>query len=703
MPNELALLHRLARAHGVQTLHRDGFARPVTAVPEIVLSVLRMLGAPIEHLDDVAEALRHRRQSLWRRAAEPVMIAWDGAPLVLKLRLPAELAESAVHYHLELEDGTEMDGQCQSAATISPQRNIEGTAYIARQLTAGGAIPCGYHRLRLTVGVRAFDAFVVSAPRHSYNAVEPMDRPVGLFCPTYALSERTSWGAGDFSSLGELATFASENGAQVVATLPLLPAFLDEPFDPSPYAPVSRLFWNEFYLDIDKLPGLDGCAGARAIMSSAAFRDELDRLRSGPLVDYRRVMALKRAVLEELLAVLLTSAGARRTSFDNYIAAHPGLQDYALFRARVERDRQTWRHWPAPVRAGALSRGDVDERARCYHLFVQWLAAEQMLAAGAQARERGVALYLDFPLGVNRDGYDVWRHQDLFVLGASAGAPPDGLFVGGQNWGFPPLHPEAIRQQGYRYLVDCLRHHLQPADFLRIDHVMGLHRMYWVPEGAAATEGLYVHNKAEELYAIISLESHRHCAQIVGENLGTVPVYANEALRRHRIFGMQVGQFGVDAGRGPALSPIPPHNVASLNTHDTATFAGFWNASEIADRVELGLLDAAQAAQEQDYRAAQRQALIDFLRGRNLLAHDSDDPLAVLKGWLCFMAGSGADLLLINLEDLWLEALPQNVPGTWNERPNWRRRARHSLASLRENRSVLDILAAVSHTRRTRE
>lgn len=703
MPNELALLHRLARAHGVQTLHRDGFARPVKAAPEIVLSVLRMLGAPVEHLDDVPEALRQRRESLWRRAAEPVIIAWDNAPLVVKLRLPAELAEAAVHYSLELEDGTTIDGECQNAAKIPLRRDIEGTAYVARRVTVGGALPCGYHRLRLTIGARAFDSFVVCAPRHSYNAVDLMGRPLGLFCPTYALSGENSWGAGDFSSLAELAVFASENGAKVVGTLPLLPAFLDEPFDPSPYAPVSRLFWNEFYLDIDKIPGLDGCPGAGTIMNSATFRDELEYLRSVRLVDYRRIMALKRAVLEELLAVLRTSSGARRTSFDNYVAVHPSLQDYALFRARVERDRQTWRHWPVAVRAGALSCGDVDERARYYHLFVQWLAAEQMLAAGAQARERGVALYLDFPLGVNRDGYDVWRHQDLFVLGASAGAPPDGLFVGGQNWGFPPLHPEAIRQQGYRYLIDCLRHHLQPADFLRIDHVMGLHRMYWVPQGAAATEGIYVHNKAEDLYAIICLESQRHRAQIVGENLGTVPAYANEALARHRIFGMQVGQFGVDAGPGPTLNPIAPHNVASLNTHDTATFAGFWNASEIADRVELGLLDAAQAAQEQDYRAAQRQALIAFLRGHNLLAQDSEDPLAVLNGWLGFMAGSGADLLLINLEDLWLETLPQNVPGTWNERPNWRRKARHALASLRANRSVLDILAAVAHTRITRE
>lgn len=702
MPNELTLLHRLARAYGVQTLHRDGFSRPVVPAPEIVLSVLRMLGAPVERLDDVRAALRLRRELLWRRGVEPVVVAWDGAPLRLKLRLPVELAESPIHYSLEWEDGTVSDGECQNAAAIRLRRNVEGTAYVAREVTIG-ALGFGYHRLHLTIGCRAFAALVLCAPRHSYPGAERMGRPLGLFCPTFALSGRSSWCAGDYSSIEELAVFASENGARIIGTLPLLPTFLDEPFDPSPYAPVSRLFWGEFYLDIEQIPGIDTCSGARDMMNSAAFREPLHNLRSAPLVDYRRIMALKRGVLEALRDDLLSSSGAQRGSFENYVAAHPSLQDYALFRARVERDRQTWRHWSAPARSGTLQLGDVEEGARKYHLFVQWLAAEQMLAVGARVRERGVALYLDFPLGVNRDGYDVWRNQDLFVLGASAGAPPDGLFVGGQNWGFPPLHPEVSRAQGYRYLIDCLRHHLQPADFLRLDHVMGLHRMYWVPQGASANEGIYVHNQAEELYAIVCLESHRHRAQIVGENLGTVPDYANQALARHRIFGMQVGQFGVDPGPGPALRTVPPCNVASLNTHDTATFAGFWHGSDIQDRVELGLLESAQAAQEHDYRAAQRHALIEFLRGQNLLVDDRDDPLAVLKGWLCFLAVNGADLLLINLEDLWLEALPQNVPGTWNERPNWRRKARHSLASLRENRSVLDTLAAVTHSRRTRE
>jgi len=226
-----------------------------------------------------------------------------------------------------------------------------------------------------------------------------------------------------------------------------------------------------------------------------------------------------------------------------------------------------------------------------------------------------------------------------------------------------------------------------------------LHRMYWIPSGAGAADGVYVHYKAEEFYAVLSLESHRRGGQIVGENLGTVPEYANEALTRHRIFGLHVGQFGVAVGTQPTLAEVPPGNIASLNTHDMATFAGFWTGNDIEDRFDLGLLDEAQVGQEKTHRAAQRTALVDFLRRQKLLAPDSEDPSDVLQAWLCFMATHGADLLLVNLEDLWLETLPQNVPGTWRERPNWQRKARHSIAALQEIGAVMNILTAVNRTR----
>jgi 4-alpha-glucanotransferase len=497
--------------------------------------------------------------------------------------------------------------------------------------------------------------------------------------------------------LAALARFAGDMGAHVVATLPMLANFLDEPFNPSPYAPVTRLFWNEFYLDLTTIPEFSACSAARHLAESAEVRGELDALRRQPLVDYRGIMALKRRVIEALLDFLLKQAPERRDSLEQYVAEHPSLRDYAAFRARVERERRTWHNWEKPDRSGVLRPSDYDEAAQSYHMYVQWLCDSQARRLREESERNHTGLYLDFPLGVNRDGYDVWRERDLFALDVSVGAPPDGLFVKGQNWGFPPLQPEIVRTQGYRYYRDCLRHHMTCARMLRIDHVIGLHRAFWVPHGFTAAEGLYVHQPAEEYYAVLSLESHRHRVHIVGENLGTVPTYVNQALARHRILGMHVGQFGVSTDPTRALEPVPAHTVAALDTHDTATFMSFWLGADIDDRRALGLLNDEQAAQERNVRCGQRQALVAFLRSIGRLG-DDEAPPAVLKGWLSHLS-EGAEFLLINLEDLWLETAPQNVPGTWQERPNWQRKARFTIEQIRGMPELLDLLKTIRDIR----
>jgi 4-alpha-glucanotransferase len=282
-------------------------------------------------------------------------------------------------------------------------------------------------------------------------------------------------------------------------------------------------------------------------------------------------------------------------------------------------------------------------------------------------------------------------------LNGSAGAPPDALFVKGQDWGFPPFEPGAVRRQGYRYYRECLRHHMTYARMLRIDHVIGLHRAFWVPSGFSAAEGLYVHTRAAEYYAVLSLESHRYRVQIVGENLGTVPTYVNDALARHCILGMHVGQFGVNTDRSHALDPVPAHTVATLDTHDTPTFMSFWTGADIDDRLALALLNDEQAVQQRQLRAAQRDALSGFLRSTGYLGND-DTPAAILTAWLSYLAAS-SEFLLINLEDLWLEVAPQNVPGTWDERPNWQRKAFPTIEQTRGMPAVLDILKTIGDIR----
>ena len=695
------LLHQAARLFKVQTVYWDNSGRLINPPAEAILRVLRILGAEADRMDRIADAVRHRRQFLWRRGMEPVAISWDGEPPRVKLRLPSNLAEAPVEYALAFEDGQTAAGQCHDHAPAYAGPEVEGVRYVTRRLLLRPRPPFGYHRLELRVGDLTFVCVLLASPRKAYNAFEFGSRLWGLFCPLYALRAERSWGAGNFSDLEELLDFSAQKGARVVGTLPLLATFLDELFNPSPYAPVSRLFWNEFYLDIEKIPEFQENPTARSMFESAGFQQELERARAAPQIEYRRIMSLKRTVLEEMLRRLLYQDSARRAAFEQFVDSRPRATDYAAFRAKVERERRGWQQWPETHRDGVLNTGDFDDGVKSYHLYAQWLADEQLDAVRRKSKkERAAALYLDFPLGVNRDGYDVWRERDVFALGASGGAPPDAFFTRGQNWGFPPLRPEALQQQGYRYYVECLRQHLRRAGMLRVDLVMGLHRSYWIPDGCAATDGVYVHSNAEEYYAVLSLESHRHQAQIVGENLGTVPPYVNAAMARHNIFGMQVSQFLISADPWQALQDVPGGTVASLNTHDTPTFAGFWNGADIRDRVDLGILAPAEAETLQRERAAHCEALVHALASRGLMAGDPHGLIDILRAWLCHLAGTTSALVLVNLEDLWLETEPQNVPGTWDERPNWQRKGRFTLKEISATSAVDEVLKKIDEIRR---
>jgi 4-alpha-glucanotransferase len=410
-------------------------------------------------------------------------------------------------------------------------------------------------------------------------------------------------------------------------------------------------------------------------------------------------MALKRQVLEELCRCLFAEPSSRLDELQRFAQDQPEVENYARFRATREKQNASWRSWRQPLRDGVVSEGDWDEEVRRYHLYVQWLANEQVEALQKEAGKKSLQLYLDLPLGVHPDGYDVWRHRNLFSLDASAGAPPDAVFTRGQNWHFPPLHPEGIREQGYKYVIAYLRHHLRHGGILRIDHVMGLHRLFWIPKGLESSQGVYVRYHADELYAILALESHRYQAILVGEDLGTVPPEVRPAMRRYGLHRMYVAQYEVVTNRQRALRPIPANSVASLNTHDMPPFASFWPGLDLKERVNMGLLDEAAAQKMSRARQTIREALITFLHDRGWTKEPVVDTAAFLQACLSFLSASRARVLLVNLEDLWLETQPQNIPSTFKEYPNWRRRARYSFEEFCQMPQVIDTLRIIDHLR----
>ena len=692
-------LRRLAQLYGVQASYTDGRGQRRRASRDSILAALRALGAPLAGAGDLDDAFGARLRARWTRLVEPVLVAWHGRRNDFLLRLPAGADRVRAACHLRLADGGSRSWLVAAGELpVADAAVLDGTRYVARAASLPARLPPGYHRLSIELGDRHCTSLVIAAPAEAFD-----DGRAGWggFLPLHALHSARSWGTGDFSDADALSGWLAERGGRTFASLPLLAAFLgdaDAAFEPSPYLPVSRLFWNEIYVDPRRLAEFEHCTAARRLVESAAFRERVAALQSAALVDYRGAMALKRSVLELLERELRRRRDQRYESFRAWVRRNPPAAEYAAFRAVNERLGRPWPAWPAGLRPGRLqaARAHVDPAAADYHLYAQWAAAEQLGRLAANARTRADGLCLDFPVGVHPDGFDVWRHPALFAREVSTGAPPDALFAAGQHWSAPPLQPEAARRDGHAYFRAALGQHLALAGTLRLDHVMGLHRLFWIPRGADATDGVYVHYPARELYAIVCLESHRHRTRIVGENLGTVPRYVDAALARHRLAPLHVAQFGIRSDRARPLRRVPARSVAALNTHDTPTFAGFLAGRDIDDRAARGLLAPGDAESERGSRRAAAAAL-RRLRPRGRPA--AGDRAALLHLCLEHLARSAGGLVVVNLEDLWLEVDPQNVPGTGAERPNWRRKARYGLEALTQLPAVAAALACVARGR----
>jgi len=384
--------------------------------------------------------------------------------------------------------------------------------------------------------------------------------------------------------------------------------------------------------------------------------------------------------------------------FQRFVAGNREVESYARFRAASDRQRSDWRSWLAAMH-NQLGEGDYNAADLRYHLYAQRIASEQLETLERNAAAAGTGLYLDLPVGVDPTGYDVWRHPDLYIADATTGSPPDPVFTRGQDWGLPPLHPERIREDGYSHLRQILATNMKYARFLRIDHAMGWHRLYAIPNGLGADQGAYLRYYPDEFYAVASLESHRHKCTLLAENMGTVPPEVDRRLDRHAIGGMWVAPYELEPSRRRGLATPPSLSVASLNTHDMPTLAAWWKGNDIGDRQDLGLINEEEAGVEQEDRQAATAILTEYLRITGALPLDEENEEIPVAALLRSLAASPAQLALVGLEDLWLETRPQNVPGTSHERPNWRRKARYSLEEFTRMPDVLDLLNQVDALR----
>ncbi|MFE5159708.1 4-alpha-glucanotransferase [Streptomyces sp. NPDC056697] len=698
---------RLAELHGVATSYEPAPGRTVQVPEDTVVAVLAALGVDASTPESVREALdRHERRQRDRLLPPCVVVRPGKAP---RLSLPEGTAlrvrpeDGAPHTWGRAAAGTRgADGPLTEARTDSAHRGgvhkggahtggvlTEGTAADGL-LTAFAALPPGAHTLLAEApdGRRATAPLIVAPDRMPLSPV----RSHGFLVQLYSLLSARSWGMGDLGDLADLAAWSGRAlGAGFIQINPLhaaVPGTPGAPTDPSPYRPSSRRFPDPVHLRIEDVPEyvqLRGHARERAdqlLEAAAALRTSV--LREGALIDRDAVWALKREALELVRTVPLSPG--RRAAYCDFLAERgQALEDHALWCALAETHGPQWRTWPgglADPRSAGTARARAEHLDRTdFHCWLAWLTDTQLAAAQRAARDAGMGIGLvhDLAVGVHPSGADAWALQDVFAAGMSIGAPPDAFNSRGQDWGLPPWRPDALAATGYAPYRDLLRGLLRHAGALRIDHVMGLFRLWWVPEGREPTEGCYVRYDAEAMLGVLALEAHRAGTVVIGEDLGTVEPGVREELERRGVLGTSVMWFERNyngAGATGAARPLSPREwradcLATVTTHDLPSTAARLTGDHVELRHRLGLLTR-PLAEERAADAVEVAEWLALLGRLGLLPEGPGDEEGAVKAVHRFLLRTPARMVGVWLPDAVGDRRPQNLPGTWDQYPNWR-------------------------------
>ncbi|HUG99187.1 MAG TPA: 4-alpha-glucanotransferase [Gammaproteobacteria bacterium] len=693
-----AAIERLRRLRGIGRSFFDFRGREHALSEDTLRDLLAALGHASGDeavLQREADALEERE---WLRVLAPVAVLRDGDSVPLTVFEPLL---PVIRWRVETEQGDTLSGAAAPAELpVLGRRRIRELSY-ARVALALPPLPPGYHSLSLEKSddTPLASSRLIVAPLRCYEPEVLRDggRVWGTAIQLYTLRSARNWGIGDFTDLAGFAAAVAGLGADFVGLNPLHALFPADPASCAPYSPSSRFFLNIAYIDPEAVPEFADCVEARRLVATPEFQRRLAGLRDVPHVDYPGVLGCKLEVLRNLhRAFRAGGSKARRFEFQQYVKSHgDALEKYALFHAIHEHlsaagETGGWPAWPAAWRdpGGAAARSFLaaEPEAVEFHGWLQWIATTQLNAAECAARDAGMrlGLYHDLAVGPHGGGAETWADRDLYADGATVGAPPDSLAPQGQDWAIPPWHPDALRACAYEPFVRLLRANMGRGGALRIDHVMMLFRLWWVPRGRPSAEGGYVHYRLDELMAIVALESHRQRCLVIGEDLGTVPSEVRAAMARHGLYSYRVLLFERDGeGRFRRPGDYPRRALATASTHDLPPLASFWTGSDIDLRERLGLYpEPGQAARERAGRAAARDALWDALAAEGLVEPDtaadgatvSPPPETLANAVQCFLARSASAVLALQPED-WLGVdTPVNVPGTHEAYLNWARK-----------------------------
>lgn len=585
----------------------------------------------------------------------------------------------------------------------------------ADRLVLGSSLPFGYYQLTLYSGETPVGSCaLIAAPAQAYlpPLLKSGGRLWGLATQLFGLRSNRNWGIGDFTDLSDLIRHASAHGIAAIGLTPLHALFLDEPDRCSPYSPSSRSFLNALYIDPEAMPEFTSCKEAQALRADPTFDRELERLRSDPHVNYAGVADCKRRMFDLLHRHFqnrhLSRGDDYAATFDRFRQDRgKRLRQFATFEALREHFAAagaslSWPDWPEPFRdpdsaAVADFVGRHADRVTFFE-YLQWHAHRQLLQCQrvAQAVGMPIGVYLDIAVGVDRDSAEAWWSQDYLVGGWSIGAPPDNWNLKGQRWGAPPPNATRMRETAYAAIRECLDANMRYAGAIRIDHILGFMRMFWVPEAANAADGAYIRYPLRELLSILALESQRHRCLVIGEDLGTVPDGLHDAMQAAAILSYRLLYFEHEPD-GSFRKPAnwPQQALVAPSTHDLSTLPAYWRGTDLELRSRLDLYPSPDVAEaERQRRAVDKRQLVAALTAEGLTAStDGDVPIEAMYRYL---ARTSSYLLMIQPEDLLGVLEPQNVPGTTSEYPNWRRKLPVSADEFFAEASIARVAEAIN-------
>jgi 4-alpha-glucanotransferase len=738
--SEEPLIDTLAKLFGIDPEYYDIFGQRHVISLDTKRAILAAMGvrtATQEHLTRALDAVHEAR---WRQPCEPVLVRQVGTDGTWSFRMPVQEAEGpAIRFEWSIRDEVGRHLRSEHAGPgLEPAETtrLHGQHYWQVTLPLPSGLDIGYYDLMAegrTSSQRVCGSLrLIIVPAHCYRPpqFEAGDRLWGVSLQLYALRSAHNWGVGDFTDLFQWAEWtASELGAGIIGLNPLHALKNSRPYHISPYSPDSRLYLNVLYVDVEQVPEFLESPDALRMAKREEFLSCLETLKKSDTVEYDRVAALKRQVMDALFSTFeerhfrkegarLVPCTRRSKDFEQFLREEgEELETFALFQALDELfstqvpPLRMWQEWPDAYRhpASPASREFLQAHRRQvrFHQYVQWVAHQQLKRVHQWTHEIGmpVGLYHDLALGSDRGGSDAWLFQSVLALGADCGCPPDAFAPDGQNWGLPPVDPHALRRTGYRMFIKLLRKNLQYGGAIRLDHVMSLFRLFWIPRGLPPSAGAYVQYPWDDVLGILALESVRHHAVIVGEDLGTVPDFVRDKLTAAGVLSYRVFYFERNGdGEWKRPDSYPAQALAVVTTHDLPTLAGFWAGEDLKIRERLGFYrDDSSYRRAWDERHRDKIGIARALQREGIWpsgvteSDAFDQPLSpeLNSAIHIFVARAPSSFMLVSLEDLVGDRTQVNIPGTLDTYPNWSHRTPYTLDEVKKRANAAQLAQAL--------